>query len=325
MVRGHVAWAISPVHVALGMGRDRGQNFPEASRQLFRAAARTEIGNGQSTLFWEDRWLNGYRIEELAPVLYGCVRRSVRATRTVSQGMDDALWARDIGPEVTAAALHEYLALWTAIEGVHLDHEQQDTIAWSWEESGCFSTRTAYAARFWGRQTNPTADFTWRAKAPLQCRFFTWLAMQNRCWTSDRLARRGLDHQDRCPLCNQEEETMNHILLHCVFTREVWTAVLHSLGKLEWMPTTEVNLTDWCRDKGGRSKAMRSISAITILVLWQLWKHRNSVVFEGATPSKNNVILTIVREGRAWKQAGLLKGGMNNFFHQVEGWARPSS
>jgi hypothetical protein len=33
----------------------------------------------------------------------------------------------------------------------------------------------------------------------------------------DRLAIRGLSHPDRCPLCSQEEEKINHLLLFLCF------------------------------------------------------------------------------------------------------------
>ena len=43
---------------------------PKESRLLFQAAARVHLGDGKNTLFWEDRWLMGSRIQELAPRLY---------------------------------------------------------------------------------------------------------------------------------------------------------------------------------------------------------------------------------------------------------------
>ena len=54
----------------------------EAS-QLCKAAIKTMIGNGHTALFGEDRWLQGYRIQEVAPNIYAQVRRATRATRTV--------------------------------------------------------------------------------------------------------------------------------------------------------------------------------------------------------------------------------------------------
>jgi hypothetical protein len=32
----------------------------------------------------------------------------------------------------------------------------------------------------------------WKSWAPGKCKIFLWLAVKNRCWTTDRLARKGL-------------------------------------------------------------------------------------------------------------------------------------
>jgi hypothetical protein len=47
-----------------------------------------------------------------------------------------------------------------------------------------------------------------------KCRFFIWLVAQKRCWTTDRLAKRGLNHSEKCLLCDQGEETLDHLLVH---------------------------------------------------------------------------------------------------------------
>lgn len=75
------------------------------------------------------------------------------------------------------------------------------------------------------------ADFTWKSKAPLQCRFFAWLELQKRCWTSDRLVGHGLEHQEAFPFCGQEQETIDNILLTRVFARQIWTIVCTGLNR----------------------------------------------------------------------------------------------
>lgn len=65
---------------------------------------------------------------------------------------------------------------------------------------------------------------------PMNYMFFVWLAINNKCWTYDRLAKRGLPHQSACPFCDQAEETINHILAACVLSREVCTWFLRELG-----------------------------------------------------------------------------------------------
>lgn len=156
---------------------------------LFRAATKSTVGNDDDTLFWEDRWIQGLR-----------VGRGEREARTASQGLANGAWAADVGPELTANMLQEYLRLCDQLEGVQLNQDEVDSTVWAWEPNGHFSTRSAYTARFWGREVVPTAEFTWKSKAPLRCRFFAWTTFQNRVWTSERLARRALDHQEACPL-----------------------------------------------------------------------------------------------------------------------------
>jgi hypothetical protein len=51
---------------------------------------------------------------------------------------------------------------------------------------------------------------------------FLWLLLQNRKWTAERLRDRGLQHDDRCCLCDQGFETAKHLALHCPFAKEVW-------------------------------------------------------------------------------------------------------
>jgi hypothetical protein len=71
-------------------------------------------------------------------------------------------------------------------------------------------------------------------------------AVQNRCWTADRLARRGITHREKCPLCDQEEETIQHLLTRCVFSRQVWLAVLSPLEIGEATPhSNERSFANW--------------------------------------------------------------------------------
>lgn len=46
------------------------------------------------------------------------------------------------------------------------------------------------------------------------------------------MAKRGLTQPNVCPLCDQEQETIQHLLVSCVFSREVWTIILNGLRML---------------------------------------------------------------------------------------------
>jgi hypothetical protein len=76
----------------------------------------------------------------------------------------------------------------------------------------------------------------WKSWSPPKRRFFLWLAALNRYWTAGHLARQGLEHPEHCLFCDQEEETIEHILLSCVFSREVWYMLLSMLGLQQVAP-----------------------------------------------------------------------------------------
>jgi hypothetical protein len=50
------------------------------------------VGNGNNTLFWLDRWLNGCSIAKLAPEVLSKVDKKVASTRTMDRAMNDMLW-----------------------------------------------------------------------------------------------------------------------------------------------------------------------------------------------------------------------------------------
>jgi hypothetical protein len=79
-----------------------------------------------------------------------------------------------------------------------------------------------------------------------------WLMIQKRYWTADRLARRNLPHPAACLLCDQQEETIDHMLTSCVFARQFWFLFLHHFNLQELLPTNEDESFASLRQRGSR-------------------------------------------------------------------------
>jgi hypothetical protein len=133
-----------------------------------------------------------------------------------------------------------------------------------------------------------------------------WLAAHNKCWTADRLATRGLAHPEHCPLCDQEE-TIDHLLLSCVFSRQIWFYVLEkfSLQALAPQPD-EHSFEEWWDQVSRRipDQVSKGLNSIVILVAWSLWNHRNRCVFDGVQPNLSTLLSNIKDEQRVWELAG---------------------
>ncbi|PNT67106.1 hypothetical protein BRADI_3g20926v3 [Brachypodium distachyon] len=97
------------------------------------------------------------------------------------------------------------------------------------------------------------------------------------------------------------DEDINHLMLGCVVSRQIWFSVLDRWEKREWVPGALSTMADWwpSLDAGGR-KNRRNLNTAVTLVCWSIWKHRNAVVFDGATPSVSQVLRVISQEGDAW-------------------------
>ena len=99
---------------------------------------------------------------------------------------------------------------------------------------------------------------------------------------------RGLSHPERFPLCDQEEETIQHLLTGCVFAQQVWFSILSPLDLgSEASGHTDLYFADWwAKIIHMFSKEHRKgANSLIILIAWLLWKHRNACVFDGDSPS----------------------------------------
>ena len=227
---------------------------------------------------------------------------------------------RDCGPNLSAAAIHEFLSLWVGLREVQLDTGSEDKLVWRWESNSRYSSRSAYRAFFAGKTLAAGADQVWKSRAPHGCRFFAWLVAKNRCWTGDRLLMRGLPHPAACPMCDQEPETLQHLLLGCVVAREVWTRVVTFWNKPGWVPDMDSEILAWWTERRAGSQDRRDLWTAITLVFWCQWRHRNDVVFNAARPSAQTVLQMVRKEFAAWKLAGLFRGEAFGFPQPIPQW-----
>jgi hypothetical protein len=134
--------------------------------------------------------------------------------------------------------------LWQKIQSTTLS-TQPDQLVWKWTNSGTYTASSCYLSTFHGSTTCFSWKLIWKTWAPPKVKFFHWLANLDRCWTAERLARHGLPHHSRCLLCDQEPESMRHLLLECPFTRQVWHEILAWLRMTARPPDGELTLMEW--------------------------------------------------------------------------------
>jgi len=246
-------------------------------------------------------------IQDIAPHVYALVSRRTAARRSVLEALINEKWIEDIQGSISPEALMEYLVLWDVISEVDLHVGVQDKHIWRLSTSGQYTARSAYDALFQGGIYFRPYERIWKSWAPPKCRFFMWLVAHNRCWTADRLARRGLQHPDKCLLCDQEDENIQHLLIGCVVARQFWYSLLHSVGLSQLSPAVNDSPFDawWERVAAAvTGDVQRGLNSLIILGAWCIWKHRNNCVFNGASPSVASMLSMARDEAHLWTLAG---------------------
>jgi hypothetical protein len=103
-----------------------------------------------------------------------------------------------------------------------------------------------------------------------------WTVAHKKCWIADRLARKELPHPAVCSLCDQVEETIDHLLVPCVFSRQMWFNVLQELGLQALAPgLDDLIFDDWWDNVSNRvsGQVRKGVNSIVILGAWNLWNH----------------------------------------------------
>jgi hypothetical protein len=116
---------------------------------------------------------------------------------------------------------------------------------------------------------------------PLKCRLHAWLAAHYRVPTVDNLQSFGMHiAENRCALCGQDQETINHLFLLCTFTKQVWSYITHRLCLPEIPSDIRTLWTSW-RTISINYSCQESWDTIIIAACWTIWIERNRRVFEG--------------------------------------------
>ena len=281
-------WANLPIQV------------PKKAEAFFSTVLVSKVGNGAHTLFWTDKWILGQNVCSLAPRLFAIIPKRIANRRTVLEALANRKWISDIKGALSVGVLVDYLNLWELLSEIVLQPEVEDKHIFSIAADGKYSAKSAYEGLFAGSTSFGLYHLIWKTWAPPKCRFFLWLVANKRCWTADRLAKRGLDHPARCLFCDQEAETIDHILVSCVFTRVFWFTLLKPFGFQSLTPQPgHSSFMAWWEQISGLASGIpgKGLNSLVALGAWITWKHRNSCVFDGCTPSLD-LSIKLAREER---------------------------
>jgi hypothetical protein len=187
-----------------------------------------------------------------------------------------------------------------------VEDQAEDEIVWTRSPDGIHTAKSAYELQFEG---NIISSFRWSVWAPSKCKFFIWLLLQNRVWTTDRLQERGWQNQYFCPFYIRSLKTVCHLFMECPVSCQLWLtighwAALQRFAAYRWMQQRSVQDWFYALDGDVSSVKIRGSKSLAILVCWSLWCERNARIFNGKEKGVPRLITEIKDEEALWFSAG---------------------
>ena len=120
------------------------------------------------------------------------------------------------------------------LQGKRLVFGSEDRVVWKETKNGNFSVKSLYSTL----EPRCAVPFPWNIIWSLcvltKVGFFAWEALWGKVLTLDQLKRKGWNIANRCFLCCAEEQTINHILIHCFEAKVFWELVFAMFG-VKWV------------------------------------------------------------------------------------------
>ncbi|GJY89742.1 RNA-directed DNA polymerase, eukaryota, reverse transcriptase zinc-binding domain protein [Tanacetum coccineum] len=130
--------------------------------------------------------------------------------------------------------------------------------------------------------SNPSTfqPFRWNKFLPAKVNILVWRIMNKRVPTRVNLDKRGIDlDYVRCPLCDDDIETEDHLFALCSIAKDVWKEVM-AWWKVSGVLVTSVDDAALLSDGVPiLPKLKKPFDVAVNTTLWHLWNFRNNAIF----------------------------------------------
>ncbi|XP_031475549.1 uncharacterized protein LOC116247511 [Nymphaea colorata] len=226
------------------------------------------IENGQSALFWLDKWGD--------VLLKNCIQANDYDTLSKDFHLNVAM-ARN---KYLQQSINIPLAM-TQVSEITLT-DNRDSLGWKSDPNMKLSSTMFYEALRHKANKEPWRKLIWNNTAPPRACWFVYMACDNRLPTLDCIQRRRITLVNRCALCHKAQESNRHLLIQCVQARKTWQWIVKKFGKsrVPWQDIKQ-ELQIWMNNRFTHHWMTKCWSVTFHIVCWQLWVVRNMAYHEG--------------------------------------------
>lgn len=134
--------------------------------------------------------------------------------------------------------------------------------------------------------------WVWKVKVTKRCRTFIWLVLKGKILRNKERHWWGLTYDGSCPICDCDEESLDHLFRDCQVARLVWRRSPTPNG---FNISRTTSLDKWIQvNYASKEWTGKGVlwSAMFAYLLWGIWKRRNAKVFNNDMRRSDDVIAT---------------------------------
>ncbi|RVW30599.1 LINE-1 reverse transcriptase-like [Vitis vinifera] len=241
------------------------------------------VGNGRRVRFWRDKWCGDSPLCSSFPSLFALTVDKEESVVDVWDSLAEGGWGGWNPCFLRAFNDWEVEEASSFMERLHRNRvieDVEDMESWTETKSGKFSVKSLYLALEAGCSAQFPSSLIWNENVQPKISFFAWEATWGKALTLDKVQKRGWALANRCFLCLENEETIDHLLLHCSRTKVLWD-LLFTLFGVSWVLPSSVKetLLSWHGSFVGK-KRKKVWRAAPLHIFWTVWKARNCLAFK---------------------------------------------
>ncbi|XP_048629759.1 uncharacterized protein LOC125601745 [Brassica napus] len=261
------------------------------------------VGNGDSIKVWNDAWLT---LDSPCRPMGPATRESAELTVKDLILEETGEWNRGLIQTILPFEEERILNLQPSTKGA------PDALKWLGTRTGEYSVKSGYYTAMAEvtdeiLEGEPTPEFDWKktvwnlAVAP-KVKMFMWKCLRGILPVGERLLARHININPACKRCGNSE-SINHLIFHCPFAREVWDLAPLD-GRFGISGLTDLR-ADWTEFQAQKCLPPTGLSSSPIVpwIIWGLWKARSRYVFETFAGTPADILSQAIVAAKEWASA----------------------
>ena len=206
-----------------------------------------DLGNGSRISFWKDAWCGEEALSLMFPNLFRLTaQKNAKAADLWNWEGGEGGWNPVFLRSFNDWEMEEVDRFLQTLCRKQINPLMEDKILFKGSRNDGFSVKIMYRVLDCSPQVEFPSRSIWNPVIPPRWGFFAWEASWGRVLTLDQLQRRGRALANRCFLCEEKEENINHLLLHCKKVKMLWDLVLSIVGTRWVFPNSVIQtLLSW--------------------------------------------------------------------------------